>query len=202
MDILLLLVLSFDTFFACIALGAKKIKIPLLSKLIIAFVSSFFLAISLVFGNFISLYISSKTLNIASFIVLFSLGLFNIFDSIVKKFIKEHIRLTHSVNIKYFTLTLSIYMDKTNADKDKSLSLNTCEALLLSVMLSLDSLFTGFSIHTDLKTTVFLILLSLLLGIICSILGIHLGKKLYSEKKDYSYISGIILIFLSINKLI
>lgn len=202
MDFLLIFVLSLDTFFACMALGCKKIEIPFISKLIIALVSSIFLTISLIFGNLLNLFLDEKALNIIGFLVLFILGAVNIFDSLFKKFIKNHNFLTRSVNIKYLTLTLNIYIDKTKADKDKSLSLNPCEALVLSILLSLDSLFTGISIHTTFLSGILLIALSLVLGIISSILGIHIGQKLKTSDKDLSYISGIILLFLSFNKLL
>lgn len=202
MNILLVLALSLDTFFACMALGAKKIEIPFISKLIIALVSSFFLTLSLTFGNILTLFVNQKTLDIIGFLVLFILATVNIFDSLFKKFIQKHIFLTHSINIKYLTLTLNIYIDKTKADKDKSLSLNPAEALVLSILLSMDSLFTGISIQTNILNGIFLVSLSVVLGIISSILGIYLGRKLQTQEKDYSYISGIILLFLSFNKLL
>lgn len=201
MNILLVLALSLDTFFACMALGAKKIEIPFISKLIIALVSSFFLTLSLTFGNILTLFVNQKTLDIIGFLVLFILATVNIFDSLFKKFIQKHIFLTHSINIKYLTLTLNIYIDKTKADKDKSLSLNPAEALVLSILLSMDSLFTGISIQTNILNGIFLVSLSVVLGIISSVLGIYLGRKLQTQEKDYSYISGIILLFLSFNKL-
>lgn len=202
MNILLVLALSLDTFFACMALGAKKIEIPFISKLIIALVSSFFLTLSLTFGNILTLFVNQKTLDIIGFLVLFILATVNIFDSLFKKFIQKHIFLTHSINIKYLTLTLNIYIDKTKADKDKSLSLNPAEALVLSILLSMDSLFTGISIQTNILNGIFLVSLSVVLGIISSVLGIYLGRKLQTQEKDYSYISGIILLFLSFNKLL
>ncbi len=202
MNILLVLALSLDTFFACMALGAKKIEIPFISKLIIALVSSFFLTLSLTFGNLLTLFVNQQTLNIIGFLVLFILATVNIFDSLFKKFIQKHIFLTHSINIKYLTLTLNIYIDKTKADKDKSLSLNPAEALVLSILLSMDSLFTGISIQTNILNGIFLVSLSVVLGVISSVLGIYLGRKLQTQEKDYSYISGIILLFLSFNKLL
>lgn len=202
MNILLVLALSLDTFFACMALGAKKIEIPFISKLIIALVSSFFLTLSLTFGNLLTLFVNQHTLNIIGFLVLFILATVNIFDSLFKKFIQKHIFLTHSINIKYLTLTLNIYIDKTKADKDKSLSLNPAEALVLSILLSMDSLFTGISIQTNILNGIFLVSLSVVLGVISSVLGIYLGRKLQTQEKDYSYISGIILLFLSFNKLL
>lgn len=202
MNILLIIALSLDTFFACIALGAKKIKIPFLSKIIIALVSSLFLTISLIFGNLLTLFLDKTTLDIIGFLVLFILAVVNIFDSIFKKLLSHHINLTKSVNIKCLTLTLNIYIDKTKADKDKSLSLNPYEAFLLSLILSVDSLFTGISIQTSLLNSIVLVLLSLVLGIISSVLGIYFGNILESKNKDLSYISGIILLFLSFNKLL
>lgn len=201
MDVLLILVLSLDTFFACMALGSKKIKIPFTSKLIIALVSSIFLAISLILGNVLNSFLNQTAMNIISFLVLFILGTLNIFDSILKKIIQKHIFLTRSINIKYLTLTLNIYIDKTKADKDKSLYLSPCESIFLSIILSMDSLFSGISINTSLLNGIFLVSLSVVLGIISAILGIYLGKQLQKSKKDYSYISGIILLFLALNKL-
>ena len=69
--LLLVLSVSLDSFIASISYGSSKIKIPLISALIVDIISSSMLGISLVFGSFLQNYISINIAKLFSFIILF-----------------------------------------------------------------------------------------------------------------------------------
>ncbi len=85
----LILALSLDTFTLALSYEADKIQIPLSSNLIISFICSFVLMLSLFLGGFIQNIISPHILKVIAFIILFSIGLFKIFDNRIKNFIKK-----------------------------------------------------------------------------------------------------------------
>ncbi|EOR25945.1 putative sporulation protein YtaF [Clostridium sartagoforme AAU1] len=69
--ILLVLSVSIDSFLASIAYGTSKIRIPLLSALIVDIISASMLGFSLLIGGFLQNYISSNIAKIISFFILF-----------------------------------------------------------------------------------------------------------------------------------
>lgn len=204
MDYILILALSFDTLLACMAYGTKKIKVPILSKLVIVCVGTAFLAISIVFGGILQELISSKVLSIIGFTVLMLIGLMNLFESIIKKFLSKYATSEKPLNIKCFDLNfaVNIYLDKTNADADNSKSLSCKEAFLLAIPLSIDSLITGLSVVSSWRADLILLTFSIVCGFIFATIGTCIGIKISNNSYDLSWISGIVLICIAVFKLI
>ena len=87
--ILLVLSVSIDSFLASIAYGTSKIKIPLTSAFIVDIISASMLGFSLLVGGFLQNYISANVARIISFLVLFLLGVYRLFESLLKSYIKN-----------------------------------------------------------------------------------------------------------------
>ena len=198
----LILALSLDTFMAALSYEANKIKIPISSNLIISFICALVLFISLLLGNVLSIFIPDFILVFISFVILFSIGLFKIFDNRIKKFIKKRNFKSKSINFSFCNLKfiLQIYSDYAYADMDKSKSLSPIEAISLAFALSIDGLSAGLAFNTD-------IILGLFIFIICfgiNVLFILFAKgfnSLFNSKIDFSLLGGFIFIILALCKL-
>lgn len=206
-DCLLVIVLSFDIFLACIAFAVQKIKIPLFSKVIIALVGTCFLGFSLSFGGILSNFLPRIYFSYIGFAILFILAMINITESLLKKWIKKKLSRETPVQVNFLRLTLNICLDNTCADTDSSKTLSPSEALMLALPLSVDSLFTGLSMDISSPVHIVVIIIcSFVFGLSSAVLGTKFSSKLENMKKtsnkDLSWISGILLLFLAIEQLL
>lgn len=204
MEILLVLALSLDAFVASIAYGMNRIKMPFVSILIIDIVCSSFLAISIFLGGLIKYYLPPKATSIISFLILIVLGIYYLFEGIVKSFIKNRTFPKERIKVKLFDfrLIIDVYIDEVKADFDDSKKLNPKEALYLATALSLDSIAIGFSSGIGDINISLIILMSLLFHVFAIWSGLLIGEKLVEKSKvNLSWLTGIILIVLAFSKL-
>lgn len=201
MDFLLVLILSFDTLLACLAYGAKQIKIPFFSKLTLAVVGTLFLSLSLLGRHALSGVLSEEVIRWVGFSVLLLLALMNLGENALKKWVSRHVPMEHSVKFNCVRFTLNVYVDKTCADKDCSNTLSVPEALFLAIPLSIDSLVTGLSMESGWMHSFLLIGCSLLCGLGSAFLGTKAGGLFHSREKDHSWICGILLLGMAVLKL-
>lgn len=203
--VLLVLALSLDAFVASLAYGANKIKIPFTSVTIINLVCAGFLALSIFFGTLIKKILPQNITTIISFIILILLGVYYLFESIVKSHLQKKSILGKKVKFKLFNIwfIIDIYIDETKADLDNSKRLNSKEALYLAVALSLDSLAIGFGSSLGNINYIHVILLSLILDMIAIWSGLFIGRNLARKSKiNLSWLAGSILIVLAFLKLV
>lgn len=198
--LLLVLSISIDSFIASISYGTSKIKIPLSSALIVDIICSSMLGLSLLAGSFLQNYISINAAKIFSFIILFLLGVYRLFEGLLKSYINSKSKDLSPLKFKLFdfNFVLQVYADEIKADFDKSKILTSREAIYLSIALSLDSLAVGFgsSLITINYMQVFIV--SIIIGIIVILLGAHIGKKFVeSTNLNLAWLSGVMLIILA-----
>ncbi|MEG1066864.1 MAG: manganese efflux pump [Erysipelotrichaceae bacterium] len=196
--LILVIALCIDTLLVAIIYSIKKIKVPVISQLIIAFNGAFFLCISLVLSRIIMLIIPSEICRIISITILLVIGIYTILQFKFKKYLKEHEEL--KFNIKNFNLVISIYADETKADIDKSKVLTAIEAFYLSLALSLDSLSSGiaYGLLISNKTIIIVTISCFILCYIFIIIGLKLGKYISKLiKYDLGWISGLLFIILA-----
>ena len=201
--LLLVFTLSLDAFVTSIAYGTNQIKIPFASVTIINITCSGFLALSLFLGSIIKKIIPESITLMFSFLILMLLGIFYLFQSIIKNHISKSPALNKEVKLKISDLIINIYIDETSADFNKSKNLDPKEALCLATALSLDSLAIGFGSSLADINYIQVILFSLFSDMIAVWLGLLIGRKLV-EKSDIniSWLSGAILMILAITKII
>lgn len=195
--ILLVLSVSIDSFLASIAYETSKIKIPLTSALIIDIMSSSMLGFSLLIGGFIQNYISTDIARLASFLILLTLGIYRLFESLLKAYIKKNSNKPSPLTFKLFdfNFVLQVYADETKADFDKSKILTSKEAFYLAFALSLDSLAVGFGSSLISINYAQVFIVALLIGIIAILLGSFIGRKFVeSTNLNLSWLSGAMLI--------
>lgn len=201
LDTLILVIsISIDSFLASISYGTSKIKIPLLSALIIDIVSCSILGFSLFIGELFKGYIPFTIAKSISFLLLFSIGIYRLFESILKNYIKKNSKKSSPLTFKIFDIkfVLQVYADETKADFDKSKTLSSKEAFYLAIALSLDSLAVGFSSSLISVNYIQTILFSLIIGFFSIVSGSFLGLKFVeNSKRDFSWISGVLIILLA-----
>lgn len=201
--LLLVFALSLDAFVASIAYGTNNIKIPLVSVAIINIACSSILTISLFLGLIIKGLIPGNATSIISFLILMLLGIFYLFQSLIKAYIIKVSNLNKEVRLKMADLIINIYVDETNADFDNSKNLSPKEALYLGIALSLDSLAVGFGSSLGDINYIQVIFLSLCFGMVAIWLGMFIGKKIVEKSNiNISWLSGVILIILAVMKLV
>lgn len=182
--------LSLDALVASFAYGCNKIKIPISSTIIITFVCSAILGVSLLLGVLIRPFIPDNVTMWVSFGILFTLGIIKLFDSFMKKLIRKH----SSINI------LKLYADPEEADADFSKEISPKEAVSLAVALSLDGLAVGFGAVLGSVNATSVFTISIVANFIAILLGCRVGNKIAKcTAIDLSWLSGVILIFLAVS---
>ncbi len=201
--ILLVLILSLDSFLTSIAYGSNKIKIPFSSITIINIVCTFFLSISLFLGSQIRRILPGNIAIIISFVLLFLMGLYYLFEGLIKSHV-ENKSIKGEIKLKLFNIwiIIDIYLDETKADFNKSKKLDSIEAIALATTLSIDSLAIGFGSSLANVNGIYILCLSFLFGIISVWSGQLIGRKLIENTKiNLSWLAGVILIVLAFLKL-
>lgn len=202
--ILLIIALSADAFAASFAYGADKVKIPPLSAIIVALISDILLMISLLIGNFLKAYIPPMLTTFFSFTILFVLGAIKLFDSSIRRKIRENRFNSKEVKVqtKNLRFILTVYAAPEAANTEDVETLSPAEALSLGLALSLDSAAAGFGAASG----EYSILLAALLAFLISLGAVSLGCKtgrLLAAKSDFNFsiIGGILLLLLAFSKL-
>lgn len=200
---LLIASVCIDAFIASMAYGTSKIKIPFTSSLLISFIGSFMLGISLFFGSFLKDFLPEKISIFFSFSVLMIIGIYKLFEGLFKAFIRKGRKTDRPLKFKIFDINfvLQVYADEVKADFDKSKTLTLKEAFYLSIALSFDSLATGIAGSALIDSYILTIFLCFVMGIILIYVGVFIGTKL-SEKTnlDLSWLSGFLLMLLAFSK--
>lgn len=203
-NILLVLAVSLDSFVASIAYGAKKIKIPTSSIMIINMISSLFLGLSIFVGHMFKKIIPGQFTSIIGFLILFLMGVYYLCESLIKAYLKSKTSSNEELELKLFDIKfiVHIYIDETKADVDSSKKLDPREALYLGTALSLDSLTIGFGSSFGNINYGLVITLSMIIGMLGVKCGLKIGEKIVENSKvNLSWIAGVILILLALLKL-
>lgn len=204
-SLILVLSLCIDTFVTSIVYSSNKIKIPVVSGLIIDTICSLFLAISLFFGYLIKDFIPINIASTISFLLLLILGVYRLFEAFFKNLIKRYYDKGSPLTFKIFDFKfiLQIYADEIKADLDESKILSPKEAFFLAVALSLDSLTVGFGCSLGSVNYLATVLLSFLVGALLLVLGGYVGRKISKNSNlNLSWLSGVLLIILAFIRII
>lgn len=189
----LVMIFSFDSFLVSIAYSIKKINISFSYIVLISFVSVISLLFSVHVSKTLMLMLPELFLKMIGFLFLFILGLYNILQDKIKNL------LSNNKNNKL----VRVYLDETNADFDNSKNLGFSESIVLSFILSLDSLIGGISVGLLNINQYFLLIIVFIINIILFLLGNLIGQKLSNLLNvNLSYISGIMIIVIAILKFI
>lgn len=198
--VLLVLALSLDAFVASLAYGTRKIKVPFISIMIINIVCTFLLTISIIGGSIIKKILPANIATIISFTILMLLGIYYLFEGVTKAYLEKRIDKENKIKLKMFDVyfIINIYIDETKADYNHSKDLDSKEAIYLAAALSLDSLAVGFGSSLASINYIYVISLSLIIGIFSIWVGLLIGENIAKKSKiNLSWLAGIILIILA-----
>ncbi len=193
--------ISLDTLVVSIGYGTSKIKIPFVSAFIMSLFNVIVLSISIFIGSLLGNKISSNVCSIISFCLLFCVGIFKFSSEMFKIWLEKRAK-KGQIKLKVFNFKLicSVITDSTSADINKDKRLSPREALTLALILSVDSIGVGLGIGLNSVRLEIFVLFTFLISLFFIPFGSFIGKKL-SNKVNLSWLSGIILIVLSIFKL-
>jgi len=196
---------SIDAFAAAFAYGCNRIKIPLISMLIINLICTATISLSFIFGTALSQFIPEWVAIGLSFTILLIIGITKLMDSITKTIIRKHADINKEIKLSLFNfkLILQIYADPESADVDESKSISAKEATVLAVSLSLDGFAVGFGAAFLGFNVWAIIVFSLLANGLCLLLGSVLGNKAAKNLRfNISWLAGVILIGLAFIQLL
>lgn len=203
--LLLIVALSIDIFTAGFVYGADRVRIPALSAVIVALISDVFLIVSLMIGNWFRGGISPDVTRVLSFLILFVLGVMKVFDSSIRKRIRDNRFGRRELHMSFHCLRfiLTVYARPEEANTTDKEVLSPSEAVSLGLALSLDSAAAGLGAATQAYSLPLTALSAFLIsiGAVCG--GCKLGQKL-SAKSDinFSMIGGVLLLILAFSKLL
>jgi len=171
--LVLVTALSVDSFAAGFVYGVGKVKVPLLSVLIITFISSMTLIISIFIGNIISGMLPENFTDDVSFLIIYTIGV-----------------------VKLLQKPKGDEADKANKNGDNILS--PVEALYLGAALSIDSIAAGIGAGVMAVHAAWTLCVSLLVGGLAIFFGTWLGRIISSRfRSDLQWVSGILMILLA-----
>lgn len=205
---------SIDSLGIGITYGIKNTKISHIAKLILLGISFLVSLTSLYFGNIIKNLFNENFTKIFGSIVLILMGILICYQSLKKDskenkkndiiYLSNSHEKIYSIFIKFLGITIKIIKNPINSDLDNSKTIDSKEALFLSLALSLDSFCIGIGgsiIGIDYQIFPFLIAIFQLFFLS---FGNILGRKLYNlsnlPNNIWSIISGIGLIIIGFLK--
>lgn len=208
--VLFALALNLDSFGAGLAYGARQIKIPLLSLVIISLISVAAICVSMLGGQFLLSYIPESMAHKLGGIMLLLIGLWVLFQTRRKaeneaddKEQASTVTKMLEIHIRPLGLAIQVLREPARADLDSSGVITPGEALLLGSALALDAFMAGFAVSM-LGFSIGITALVVGLGhFLLTYLGIIAGRTITTSKvgRQLSALPGCILILMGIYKI-
>ena len=195
--LLLILALSADLLTASMVYGAGHIGISFGLTILISGLGSAILGTALFIGQFLGDYFPGNLLAVGSGVILIALGTYKTVDFRIRRWRKEYVKPQKNLMLSLggLRIILNIYGDPLSADEDDSRTLSVGEVILLTIAMSLDGFAAGVGYSMN-DVSVGAVITAFFLASLISIrLGHFLGCRVVKEK-DYSWIGGVLLIFL------
>lgn len=202
-DMLLVLAMSTDAFFAALSYSTGKIKIPAVSAFVISIISSSVLTASMLISAAAGAFIPESFCRTAGAVLLGVIGITGFCQNGLKSILRKH-KGNGKVSFSCFKIgfVISVYLDETKADADRSKILSPKEAVALALALSVDSVSGGLGAGLSGANILRVCLLSFIFGLMAVAAGGKLGEGLSKKGPDLSWVSGVFLIVLAAYKLI
>ncbi len=149
------LALNLDSFGSGVAYGARRIKVPLASLLIISLISAGAISISMLGGNFIGSFISPELARQLGGVILLCIGARVIYLARQAKYLPEKDEVSEpaikqprvmEIRIPPLGLVVQILKEPASADLDLSGTISSREAFFLGIALAIDAFGAGFAI--------------------------------------------------------
>lgn len=186
--LLLATILSIDTFTAGLSYTAQKVRVPLLSILIISCVSGFTFTLSLFAGQILIRLLPLSLMKVLSFLLLLSLALYKLYDALPE-------RLRHP--LRFTTAHISEAVNREDIPV-----LSPKEAFFLSLLLSADSISAGLSTAPPPLPVFSLFFLTSLIHLCALFTGMLCGRLLLQHLScNLSLLGALLLLILAFLRL-
>ncbi|OPZ71498.1 MAG: manganese efflux pump MntP [Firmicutes bacterium ADurb.Bin456] len=203
------LALNIDSFVAGMAYGARQIKIPLLSLLIISLISVAAISVSMTGGKMLLPYIPEVVAHRAGGILLLLIGIWVLFqtrraEQTGKEEDRENgVTRLIRIHIRPLGLVIQILKEPVRADQDSSGAISPREAILLGTALAMDAFAAGFAVSLLDSSIVYTALVVGLGHFLLTYTGIVLGNAATARGigRHVSILPGCILILLGLYKI-
>lgn len=194
-EVILALIVSFDTYLVAAAYCNSGIRIPLASAAVINLTGAAVLGAALLLSDIAGSFIPAELCRTLGLIVLTAIGVITVFKSLIRILVR---RLSEKGELSLRTgssgLVIKLYLDDTAADIDNSKSLSPAEAAALALASSLDSAATGLSSGfcgiSPLRTAAF----TFAAGFAAIAAGNITGRRVSASERDLSWLGGALLI--------
>lgn len=218
---LLAAAVSFDSLTIGLTYGMTKISIPQVPRLLLSLISAVFLGVAMKIGTWLSYWISPTLSNSIGGVVLVLLGLYSLWRAyqhaedteVISKAeqgtplysaLVQQPSLLVNVKIPIFGLIIQIFKQPLAADYDHSMEINSQEALLLGLAMSLDTFAAGIGaaiLQLPPVLTTFAVIATNFLFLSA---GLHLGTVLNRRftKLPLPWLPGVIVLLLGMFRLI
>lgn len=206
------LALNLDAFGTGVSYGARRIRIPLTSLLLICLISMGAISISMLGGRLIGSFVSVELAKRLGGVILLGIGVRIIYLAYKANYLPEKDKTRQpekirskvtEINIRPLGLVVQILREPASADIDRSGVISLQEALFLGVALAMDSFGAGFAVSMlgfSISAT------ALMVGIgqfILTNLGILTGRVIMATRLGarLTVLPGCILILLGLFKI-
>jgi putative sporulation protein YtaF len=147
--LLLVITVNLDSLGVGISFGAKKIRVPLSSNLIIAFITSFGTLLTIMAGKWLSTFFSPRLGNYIGAMVIIIIGLWVLYEEFRRRNIGRAVSrkpetLANGANGAPTRKLTDLLTEPPLADKDYSGHIDTREAFVLGGVLTLNNFAGGF----------------------------------------------------------
>lgn len=204
--VLFALAVSADGFMVGIAYGIRKIRIPVLSLVVVSIASALAVTVSMICGRALAYFLSPEMASYLGAGLIITIGGYFLLQAgreiICSLEYNEEVPLI-SLEIKSLGIIINILKEPSSADLDCSGEISLREAFFLGVALAMDALGAGVGIAMAGYNILFTAISVGMLKFILVNSGLILGRIVQSERfKNFSSLAaGLILIAIGIAEL-
>lgn len=199
--VLLAVAVSIDGFWGGFSFGLRKIKIPLISLLVISFWSVIFTMLTMLLGYKLQNYISLETGRYIGAFLLFLLGVFTLKEGYQQhKGSKEN---NHKIKLNFQDL-LKVLNNPLLADVDNENDIKPYEGTILGIAVAMDASIAAFTLSfLGFSPLITPFLFGLTHFILIGLGNIMARKNIINQFADkFSFLPGIILITMAILRVV
>lgn len=199
--ILFVISASLDNLIVGIAYGIKKLKISILSNLLIAFISCAGTFLSMALGKFIGKFISGHNANFIGSSILILLGLWFILNSFKKNNKVEKAEYKKQNKLECYKVQCEeLLTSPEKADMNNSGNIDLKEAVILGFVLALNNMGLGIGASITGLSIILTSIFTFVFSLTAIPLGYILGKKYIPNvlESKANLISGIIILLLAL----
>ena len=186
--ILLIMILALDAFTAGLSYGMEKVHVPVLSVFLIAALSGLMLTLSMTAGDFLLTLIPAALTKAVSFLVLFLLSVYKLYDAIPQFHRSDRALTTDHISRCINSRDTAVLSGK--------------EACLLGLALSIDNISAGLCTGSGSLSPLLLFFLTTVVHLIAIQAGLCAGRLLIRKSSHhFAWLGAAVLMLLSFLRL-